>query len=94
MRTRPPGKPKKHRNPKIPHTLGEFISEIFNALGEINNEQWVTTPPEPVIIECSIPPDMFRKLLMLCHPDKHGNSELAQEVTRWLIAERGKRKTT
>lgn len=26
-----------------------------------------------------------KQLLMLCHPDKHGNSELATQVTRWLI---------
>lgn len=32
-----------------------------------------------------IPPDLYRKLLMLCHPDKHGNSETATEVTRWLL---------
>lgn len=29
--------------------------------------------------------DRVRKLLMLCHPDKHGNSELSTEITRWLI---------
>jgi hypothetical protein len=27
----------------------------------------------------------LRKLLMLCHPDKHENSGMATEVTRWLI---------
>lgn len=27
----------------------------------------------------------LKQLLMLCHPDKHGNSERATEVTRWLI---------
>lgn len=43
-------------------------------------------------IKASIPEPMFRKLLMLCHPDKHNNSETATEVTRWLIAERNKAK--
>lgn len=30
----------------------------------------------------------WRDLIMLCHPDKHGNSERSQEVTRWLIENR------
>lgn len=27
---------------------------------------------------------MVRKLLQLCHPDKHGQSELSVKVTQWL----------
>lgn len=27
----------------------------------------------------------LKQLLLLCHPDKHGNSERSTEVTRWLI---------
>jgi len=26
----------------------------------------------------------LRQLLQLCHPDKHGGSDLAQRVTQWL----------
>jgi len=33
---------------------------------------------------------MLRKLLQLCHPDKHGNSELSNEVTRALLAMKDK----
>lgn len=32
-----------------------------------------------------IPPDMRRRLIQLCHPDKHGSSEASQAVTRWLL---------
>jgi hypothetical protein len=32
-----------------------------------------------------IPPDMRRRLIQLCHPDRHGNSEAAQTATRWLL---------
>lgn len=39
-----------------------------------------------------IPSDLYRKLLMLCHPDKHGNSETSTEVTRWLIQNDPRRK--
>lgn len=27
----------------------------------------------------------LKALIRLCHPDKHGNSELATEVTKWLL---------
>lgn len=36
-------------------------------------------PPLP------IPPDMLRRLLQLCHPDKHGNSEAATVATQFLL---------
>ena len=29
-------------------------------------------------------------LIRLCHPDKHGNSEAANEVTKWLLEVRKK----
>jgi hypothetical protein len=32
-----------------------------------------------------IPLDKLDALLMLAHPDKHGGSPLANEVTRWLL---------
>lgn len=34
--------------------------------------------------------DRIRRLLMLCHPDKHGGSALATEVTQWLLAEKAR----
>lgn len=30
-----------------------------------------------------------RQLLQLCHPDRHGGSELAHAVTQWLLKLRG-----
>ena len=30
----------------------------------------------------------LRDLLLLCHPDKHSNSEKSGEITRWLLAVR------
>lgn len=38
----------------------------------------------------SIPADMFKKLIFLCHPDKHNNHPWAEEVTKWLLSERSK----
>ncbi len=35
-----------------------------------------------------IEPQMIRRLLQLCHPDRHGGSEAAATATRWLIEQR------
>lgn len=31
---------------------------------------------------------MYRRLLQLCHPDKHGGSIAAQTATKWLLGNR------
>ena len=33
-------------------------------------------------------PTMVKRLIGLCHPDKHNNSRAATEVTQWLLAQR------
>ena len=35
-----------------------------------------------------IPPEMLPRLIQLCHPDRHGNSEAANNATCWLLAQR------
>ena len=35
-----------------------------------------------------IPPEHWRRLVQLAHPDRHGNSTAAQEATRWLLENR------
>lgn len=32
-----------------------------------------------------VPQEKIQQLIRLCHPDKHQNSELATELTRWLL---------
>jgi hypothetical protein len=32
----------------------------------------------------TIPDDIYKRLVMLCHPDKHGGSEMSVKVTQWL----------
>lgn len=36
-----------------------------------------------------IAPDMLRRLIQLCHPDRHGDSEAANIATRYLLTLRG-----
>jgi hypothetical protein len=31
---------------------------------------------------------MLRRLIQLCHPDKHGGSAIATEATSWLLKQR------
>jgi len=44
-----------------------------------------TTPPTTA----PIPTEMLRRLVQLCHPDRHGNSEAANTATRYLLALKG-----
>lgn len=43
-------------------------------------------------VQSGIPAEMYKKLIFLCHPDKHNNHPWAEEVTRWLLSEREKQK--
>ncbi len=36
----------------------------------------------------SIPADMLVRLIRLCHPDRHGNSNAATLATQWLLEQR------
>ena len=35
-----------------------------------------------------LPPDMLRRLVQLCHPDRHDGSEAATLATAWLLEHR------
>ena len=35
-----------------------------------------------------VPPEQWRRLVQLAHPDKHGGSAAAVEATRWLLENR------
>lgn len=53
-----------------------------------------TPKPREIIRYVEIPaspiePDMLRRLVQLCHPDKHGGSEAANIATRYLLELRG-----
>lgn len=44
--------------------------------------------PPPFHASGTIPADMLKRMIMLCHPDKHGNSEMSKTVTQWLLTQR------
>ena len=37
-----------------------------------------------------IPADMLKRLIMLCHPDRHDNSTASTLATQWLLEQRGR----
>jgi len=47
-------------------------------------------PPraQPADSAVPIPTDMLGRLIRLCHPDKHQDSAMATEATKWLLAQR------
>jgi hypothetical protein len=45
------------------------------------------TPTAPAVTP--IEPGMLRRLIQLCHPDRHGNSEASNTATRYLLALKG-----
>lgn len=45
-------------------------------------------PAPQVNIRSAIEPEMLRRLLFLCHPDKHSNSEASIKATQWLLQQR------
>lgn len=49
-------------------------------------ETFTRPPPPPPSALPQIEPTMLRRLLQLCHPDRHGNSPASNEATRYLLA--------
>lgn len=40
--------------------------------------------PQVIIKVEPIPPDVLKRLMYLCHPDKHNNSRVATDMFQWL----------
>ena len=53
-----------------------------DAIGRLNQQQQAT----------SINEDLLKRLIMLCHPDKHGGSVVAEDVTKQLLSIRKSKK--
>lgn len=53
--------------------------------------KWKKAADEPVAVETIvkvipyIPDDMLNRLIRLCHPDRHQNSESSTLATQWLL---------
>jgi len=49
--------------------------------------RWQRATPSAryAVTAAPIDPSMLRRLVQLCHPDRHGNSEAANIATRYLL---------
>ena len=75
------------RSIKAELLLSKAQDEIERLKGIIYREskRWArSAQPEP------IPPDLLKAMLLICHPDKHGNSAAANRVTAWLLQQRAR----
>ena len=58
--------------------------ELRNLRAEVGYLRLALTSIHPQTIE----PDMLARLIRLCHPDKHDNSEMSTKATAWLLEQR------
>lgn len=53
---------------------------------------WIATkadkPAPAPATPAPIDPTMLRRLIQLCHPDRHGGSEASHTATAWLLTQR------
>jgi hypothetical protein len=64
---------------------GQAWAERKRYEQEQARQQQAQPPPRASGSGPRITKDLMRKLLMLCHPDKHSNSELSNIVTAELL---------
>ena len=70
-----------------------FIEEKKNEMAELEEaaaywEQRAYSFAKQLEQASSIDPALLKKLIHLCHPDKHNGSDMAKEVTQWLLQQR------
>lgn len=67
-----------------PDRLAQLTAELAEARAEADRLRCRVLSLE----QSAIPPDMLRRLVSLCHPDRHGGSVAATEATGWLLKQR------
>ncbi len=55
-----------------------------------NGEQSALAAPPASNTGCGIPADMLKRLIYLCHPDKHSGNKASTLATEWLLQQRGR----
>lgn len=64
-----------------------FNSDIINRYNLLVNKYnfLIESSDKKQNTTISIPKDLFKKIISLCHPDKHNNSKRSSEVTSELL---------
>ncbi|ENO80542.1 hypothetical protein B447_12212 [Thauera sp. 27] len=73
-----------------PDRLAQLTAELAEARAEAARLRLRVLALELADAPPAIPPDMLRRLVRLCHPDRHGQSEAANQATAWLLAQRNR----
>ena len=68
------------QNRDLLERLNAQTGKIKTLVEVINQLQAQQTDPG----KSSIPVEMWRRLVQLCHPDRHSNSDAATTATQWL----------
>lgn len=66
------------------------IKELEGEVERLRANQTVFRRPPVREAPQALDPALLKKLLMLCHPDKHKDDPVATEVTKWILSERQK----
>ena len=72
---------------KQAQSLCRLVGIAYSTPKQEEQKQYYKPPPftEPPKSRDSLPPDLLKKLIMLCHPDKHNQSEMSINVTQLLL---------
>lgn len=77
----------------VTHDLNKQIEELQTEIEELEEELEENKNDENSDDNANLTEAQVKALLRLCHPDKHSNSKLSNEVTKWLLAKRDDMKT-
>lgn len=70
--------------------LRHKVNRLQRELDEAKNANGVAKPVFSDHAQPSIDPEMLSRLIRLCHPDRHENSQAANKATAWLLSQRQK----
>ena len=68
--------------------MGKIANGLVWQVRRLESELAKKQQTKPQPMPDAMPPEMIRRLLQLCHPDRHDNSEAANTATRWLLKQR------
>jgi len=79
----------KFANAKLCFSCWKKRETALEEYDEIKSEnEWLRRRIAKLETRQGVETSLLKKLIRLCHPDKHGNSDTSNEVTVWLLKQR------